>query len=109
MPNKNNKKRRRVVMTSDVVPAGSREEARAPEIKADEVATPPASTEPEPAMRDADEGVALVSDKSELTRSDAAENNADEVTEPAAPMTALGGVEGERDGRTDGSDISDGS
>jgi segregation and condensation protein B len=81
MPNKNIKKRRRVVMTSDVVPSGSREreEASAPEVKTDEVATTETSVDSAAASRDADVADAPVA-------SDPDDSNNDEVTVPSAPM-----------------------
>ena len=104
MPNKN-KKRRRVVLTSDIVPAGSRESASEPEVKIDESET---AAEPSPALETAvleagpegskdgddvsadvaapvaEEG-AVAADEGKASGAASDEENAnDEVTDPAA-------------------------
>ena len=89
MPNKNAKnikKRRRVITTSDVVPAGSHVETSTPEVTRDEAPSTDASpvtdaaTVSERAGRDADAADAPIASP--------AEENNDEVTDPAAPMSA---------------------
>jgi segregation and condensation protein B len=78
MPNKN-KKRRRVVLTSDIVPAGSRESASVPEVKADE---PETAAEP---STPAETAVVEASPEVEASAAASDEGNPnDEVTEPAA-------------------------
>ena len=79
MPNKNIKKRRRVVMTSDVVPAGSHVEVTPPEVKSDEAATDAAPSS-QPAVRSTDAG--------DLPVARETDPSTDEVTVPAVTVSA---------------------
>jgi segregation and condensation protein B len=75
MPNKNNKKRKRVIMTSDVVPAGSRGDTTEPEVEIDGV--PP--TEAAPST-----GASTSAEAEPSTGAEPDETDSDEITEPAA-------------------------
>jgi segregation and condensation protein B len=88
MPNKNIKKRRRVVMTSDVVPAGSHVEISPPEVKTDQVPSTDAAPISQPAAREAD-----ASDASVTTEASPSIN--DEPTDGAA--TVNGALDGSSD------------
>src|SRR5262245_5780094 len=96
MPNKNIKKRRRVVMTSDVVPGGSHVEISPPEVKSDEVPSTDASPISQPAAREADAVEVSVATQAEPSIND-------EVTEPAA--TTHGALDGASEASAEGAAI----